>query len=393
VPTLSFPQVRRRLLDFLALLETGVWYRTVSLVAFLQRKDPFFLIPEVLPKAALRDGKDRYQNFRERKGEGYGKEQQITERSPQAFERVEGRFVERFLEGIPLSLGYVDLAYSKRAAGDIHPSLGQLAAFRLTEIFGLAVKSRIAAPRVVVLPNFEVHVDSPVYPAGVISKLLPFCELVAEGPHTVFKLDRTKVAEAAAAGDCSSAAGLLRDLTSVQVPPNVEAELKAWTERSEAFTLYEGFGLLEAKADPAAAQRFIVARVGPGLSVVRSPGEVFDALEKAELVPQRIQHQESVLLRAPAGSSSLFAEERRPKAAAEKKPKAVLKRSVHYTLRFPDAAMLEAFRKAALDLSHVFPVEAKSLSVTYSRKDEETVRAALEKLRPQRDFRIEEDRA
>ena len=117
------------------------------------------------------------------------------------------------------------------------------------------------------------------------------------------------------------------------------------------------------------------------------------ALEQAELVPQRIKHRETVLLRAPAGSSSLFAEETRPKAAAEKKPKAVLKRSVHYTLRFPDAAMLEAFRKAALDLSRVFPVEAKSLSVTYSRKDEETVRAAIEKLRPQHDFRIEEDRA
>jgi hypothetical protein len=392
VPTLSFLQIRRRLLELLAPLEIGVWYRTDSLVEFLKRKDPFFLIPEVLPKNALKEGKDRYQNFRERKGNEYGKEEQITEKSPHAFERVEGRYVERFLEGIPLALGYVEVAYSKGKTGDIHPSLGKLAAFRLTEIFGLAMRSRIAAPRVVVLPNFEVHVDSPMYPAGVISKLIPLCELVSEGPHTVFKLDRTKVAEVAAAGDCSSAAGLLRDLASGEVPPNVDAELKAWTQRSEVFTLYEGFGLLETKDDPAAAQKFIVERIGPGLAVVRSPEEVFKALEKAERVPQRIQHREAVLLHAPAGSSSLFAEERQPKAAAEMKPKAVLKRSVLYTLRFPDAAMLEAFRKAALDLNHVFAVEAKSLSVTYSRKDEETVRAALEKLKPQRDFRIEDER-
>ena len=47
----------------------------------------------------------------------------------------------------------------------------------------------------------------------------------------------------------------------------------------------------------------------------------------------------------------------------------------------------------SLARSRGFTVEAKSLSVTFSRKDEETVRAALEKLRPQRDFRIEEDRA
>lgn len=238
LPTLSFPAIRRRLLGFLSPFQTGVWFSTASLVELLKRKDPFFLIPQVLPKAALKDGKDRYQNFREHKEDPTWTQEQITERTPRAFERVEGRYLERFLEGIPLAMGYVEVAYGKRERGGWRPSLGELQAFRLTELFRLAMRKELSGPRVVVLPNFEVHLDSPLYPAWEVSRLLPLGELVSEGAHTVLRLERIRVAEAAAEGGLDAVA-LLRQLASEPVPSNVLVELKAWADRSETFTLYE----------------------------------------------------------------------------------------------------------------------------------------------------------
>ena len=53
MPTLRFAKVRRYLLDLLAQCESGVWYSVASLVEHLKANDPFFLIPEALPKKVL----------------------------------------------------------------------------------------------------------------------------------------------------------------------------------------------------------------------------------------------------------------------------------------------------------------------------------------------------
>jgi hypothetical protein len=62
----------------------------------------------------------RYGNFHESK-EAWGHEIDIRERDPDSFERVEGRYVERFLEGIPLVLRYVDVAYARKPPGQFIP--------------------------------------------------------------------------------------------------------------------------------------------------------------------------------------------------------------------------------------------------------------------------------
>ena len=59
-----------------------------------------------------------------------------------AFERVEGRFVERFLEGIPLALGYVDVAYSDEK-DTVFPSINKLQAFRVTDRGACALNQAI----------------------------------------------------------------------------------------------------------------------------------------------------------------------------------------------------------------------------------------------------------
>jgi hypothetical protein len=84
------------------------------LIQYLKTAHPFFLIPKEPRYKSRWDRKEgRYGNFRE--GEDRWKSNRvISEHVPDAFERVEGRYVERFLEGIPLTLGYLDVAYSNQ---------------------------------------------------------------------------------------------------------------------------------------------------------------------------------------------------------------------------------------------------------------------------------------
>ena len=72
-----------------------------SLVEYLKKNHRYFLIPK---KPQFKNDyvrkNGRYQNFRESE-RPWGKEIEINESAPDAFDRVEGRYVERFLEGIP----------------------------------------------------------------------------------------------------------------------------------------------------------------------------------------------------------------------------------------------------------------------------------------------------
>ena len=100
------------LLKILQHCQSGIWYSTASLIAYLKTEHPFFLIPKS-PKREKGMNKGRYGNFHEHRGSRWGDRTTIAETDADAFERVEGRYVERFLEGIPLSLGYVDVAYGE----------------------------------------------------------------------------------------------------------------------------------------------------------------------------------------------------------------------------------------------------------------------------------------
>ena len=133
MPTLDFPPVRRFLLGLLAECPSNQWLSTAALVEHLKKHHRYFLIPAKPRFKHERDaGSGRYGNFHESK-EAWGYEIDIYERDPDGFERVEGRYVERFLEGIPLVLRYVDVAYARKPARAIYPSLGCLKAFRVSD--------------------------------------------------------------------------------------------------------------------------------------------------------------------------------------------------------------------------------------------------------------------
>ena len=390
VPTIPFAKVRMDLLKLLAECPSGVWFSTQSFIEHLRLRDPWFLIPKHVPAAvaerAIRSG--RYSNFIERKRGDWGNQDTISDRDPEGFAKVEGRFVERFLEGIPLAMGYTDVAYSKRKkATEIEPSRGLLPAFRVTERLRSAMRGEVAAPKITVLPNFEVHVESLFYPAKIDRQLLALGELTQRGVVTIYRLAKAKVAAVMAADPKVGVIDNLKALSGRDLPANVEAELTEWAGHSEKFILYEGFGLLEGQRERAGADGFVMEAISPHFAVVRSPAGLYQHLEKTEQVPLRIRHSEHVLA-TPAGVQSRVAPSAAPPRESSRKP-ARIRRIVQTTLCFPDAEVHAAFLKILLNARCVVPADSHALTVSYGKKQEPLVKECLKKLNEQCPLAIE----
>jgi hypothetical protein len=382
VPTIPFDKIRRRLLALLAQCPVGIWLSTTSLIEYLRLYDPWFLIPKEVPASiksrTLHNG--RYANFIERKREDYGNRDPIPDSDPDGFAKVEGRFIERFLEGIPLVLGYTDVAYVKRKTETaIAPARGLLPAFRVTERLARAMRKEIAAPKVTVLPNFEVHVESLFFPVEAETKLRPLGELVQRGIVTVFKLSKTQVAAYMAAQPKEAAIDLLKNLSRRELPANVQQELRDWAGHSEKFVLYEGFGLLEGPRVANGVDPFVEEEISPDFALIRSAEKLYRLLDATEQVPVRIRHTNESL-RSPANVRSRLAPKAAPPPAPVKKP-VKIKRSVQTTLWFADAEAHTAFCQILLDAKCVVPTDKRALTVSYPRKAEPQIKECLTKFK------------
>ena len=381
VPTLDFPEVRRFLLNLLQVCQNGVWYTTESLIQYLKTNHPFFLIPKT-PKYRERWGrsKGRYDNFRESK-DYWGDEIEISEDEPNAFERVEGRYVERFLESAPLTLGYVDVAYDTRPHKGVYPSINKLKAFRVSSRLQRVLEGDIPPPKVTVLPTFEIYVESEFYPAGVLAQLTPLTDLVSEDVLTVMKLQKEKVAAHLAQDENLDVVSLLIRLFGRDLPQNVARELAEWTDHAEKFTLYEGFVLLEGDEDLPVADPFTAERISPTLRIVHSPDTLFVRMERQERIPLRVKHTASSLRVLPRQARSVFPKKSR--AARPRRPKkasVTLKRQTTITLHFPNGTVLEKFRKALLDVRCPVEADKDNLTITFFRKYETEVAKTIKAL-------------
>jgi len=303
--------------------------------------------------------------------------------------------VERFLEGAPLTLGYVDVAYSSELYEDIYPPIDHLRAFRVANRLVRALEGDIPAPKVTVQPNFEIYVESEFYPAGVITQLEPLAEVVSEDILTILKLDKEKVTAELAYDENLDVVALLARLTDQELPRNVARELKEWSEHAEKFTLYTGFALLEGDEDLLASDRLInemtVERVSPNIRLVRSPDALFDHLEEAELAPLRVKHIASSLYPMPQKACTVFVKK---SPVAQPKPKrkelVSLMRSMTITLHFSNRDFFEKFRQALLDAKCPVKTNQDDLTLTFSRSYEDLAAGVLQALGKEYRIHIED---
>jgi hypothetical protein len=389
MPTLNFARARRFLLDLLATLEVGVWYSTASLVAYLKQSHPFFLIPKkpAVDKKARWDGK-RYGNFYEGK-DHWATTQTVPDDAPDGFERVEGRYLERFLEGIPLLLGYVEVAYQPGEYKGLHPSRGMLLAFRTTERLGRALRGE-NSERVTVQPTFEIHVESDLYPAATLAQLTPLTQLISADRVIVLKLDRQKVTEQLAQVPDLDVADLLTRLSGRPLPQNVAVELQEWSGHVDNFVLYTGFGLYEGDDDLPLLKQHTVESITPSLHLVREAEMLFAQLEAQEQIPLRIHHTAKALARLPEGVSSLFAV-KAPKKPKKEPPKPLtLLRQTRVTLHFPDEASWAAVRQGLLDARCPVEADQAQRTLTYAQSYSAQVEALFAQLKRQYAIKVEE---
>lgn len=391
MPTLNFSAIRRFLLELLQQVEAGVWYSTKSLIAYLKAQQPYFLIPQVPspPKSYYREEKiPRYGNFSERENN----REPISDIAPDGFERVEGRYIERFLEGIPLSLGYIEVAYNPQKQ-EATPSLGQLQAFRLTDRFFQAMKGKVEPPRVVIQPNFEIYVFSNLYPAQLFIRLALVADIVTEdSPTTILKLQKQKVKTQAAENSSFDSIKFLQELTGSPLPQNVAVELKEWAGQAEVFTLYEGFGLLETAGDVPLAEPFTVDKINETLRLVRQPQEVLTRFRQAGEIIISARHQKDRLQALPQEAQTLFPRQTSGKARPEKAEKQPLtiKREQLIALSFPTDEIFEKFRKALLEKQCPLEAVKEMRLLRVSSRYEAQIQQAIKKLSDEYLIRLED---
>jgi hypothetical protein len=384
MPTLDFARIRRFLFSVLLFCQPGVWYSTASLVRYLKTAYPYFLIPRDPKVIQYHRGTNvRYGNFCEGKSE-WDSSIQIQDGDPDGFERVEGRYVERFLEYIPLLMRYVEVAYAPGEHQDIYPERDLLQAFRTTARLRRALAGEAVAPRVTVQPNFEVYVESEFYPAGILAQLAPFTDLISSDVVTILRLRREKTAAQLAQDDSVDLAALLEQLSGRELPQNVARELAEWRGHAATFTLYDGFALLESDAALPEAEPYTVEHVAPNLRIVRDAPEVNARLEKAGLVPLWIEHPAGRLASPPAPAVSVLRSRVAPpepaKAPTPSKPTLTVTRQTMVTLRFSDPAALDACAKVLLDARCPVEVNRAAATLTYAGRYQGQIDKALQKL-------------
>jgi len=377
---IAFPKARIYLLKLLSNCQPGVWYSTASLIEYLKNNNPFFLIPEKVPSKSVEHKKDRYHNFTERKVGGAWGESWGVGNLKDRFQRVEGRFIERFLEGIPLNMDYVDVAYSNEK-DEVIPSINKLRGFRVTDRLLCAMNKSIKEPEITVLPNYEIHVNSMFYPAKALDRLLDLCDVITEDVHTVLKLARKKVIEQLAVNERLDVNALLKGLSVHDITANMKKEIAAWAEHAANFTVYQGFGLLEGNMDKDSAEQFASVAIAPHVNIVRDPQMLYEHLEKAEKIPIYVNHSNSGLKSLPDNVQSKFARKNRPEKSAQKRKQFTLKRTIYTILEFPDKQIYEAFTGALLDNGSVLNTNNQTRTVSYTKKDEKIVIEVLNSLK------------
>ncbi|MEA2034105.1 MAG: hypothetical protein U9N40_01220 [Euryarchaeota archaeon] len=388
---LDFARARRFLLEVLQSCTPGVWYTTASLIRYLKEYHPFFLIPKKPVYKYKRDAEDgRYGNFQE--GKRWDNEMQISESDADAFERVEGRYVERFLEGLPFVLGYIDVAYSGTEYKGHLPEMNQLLAFRVSDKFLHVMSGDITEPRITVQPNFEVHVESELYPVRILAQLTKLADVVTKDRTSILKLQKQKVLIQLSEREDLDVIRLLEGISARKLPQNVRTELEEWTSASEAFTLYENAVLFEGDKDLPEIDRFTIECISPAVRIVHSPERLFTHLEQKELIPLRIKHRSSALTLLPDGARTVFPGRGLSvsKAKAKAKKSVTIKREVQVTYHFPAKELMEEFRKRLVAARCPVAADWSRLTLSFASQYEPEVKKISKALKENYTIKFED---
>src|SRR5262249_35822212 len=155
--------------------------------------------------------------------------------------------------------------------------------------------------------------------------------------------------------------------------------------------LYVNCAVLETEQDAPAAEPFTVERVAEGIRLVRSPDELFDELERRELMPVRIKHGDQVFAPLPKSARTRF-----PKGSAGRekprgpKPSVTLTRLTRVQLVCPEREVLDKLHGLLLERQCPVEIDRPNLTLTYSKPYESAVADAIRQLKTEYQLKIED---
>ena len=388
IPFLRFDQTRLFLLSFLSKLEPNIWYTTSSLIQYLKYNHPYFLIPKE-PQYKHKADKGRYCNFYENKKNEYG-ELEINPNDADAFERVEGRYIERFLEYIPFVMGFIDVAYDFKHVSPILPQRDTLKAFKINPRMAAFYSQQIAEPKITVQPNFEVSVESEIYPAKIMGELSQIGKLTTYDTVSQVKLEKSKVISKIAGAPDYDVLAWLRQLSSKPLPQNVEIDLKEWMNQGDALVLYEQAHLLECDFPYDFISEHAIEVINKNLAIVASKNNLMPHLEKECSVPIEITHKDDEFNCLPSFYKTVFPKVGKEIKKAIERKKITLTREIMVKINFPSLKEINLIKNDLLLRHCVFDIDEGSYSILIAKSDEPVLKEVLKSISHEYQITIKE---
>lgn len=384
LPTLDFGKSKTLVLEVLATLSPNTWYATSDLIQYMKENHPWFFIPEKtygIERGGWRQPDKqvlypRYCNFYEKRGYTRDKEA-IADDDPLGFEKVEGRFIERFLENYLLTLGYVELAYSTAPYKEKEPMRGTLKAFRLNSIFSSVWHRRDFKAKVSVQPNFEIYIDAPVYPLATFQQLAPITDTVKEDKQVILKLKKQYVLHKLVEEPDFDLITLLGVISDTPLPQNVIMEIKEWTERTDVFTLYEGFGIYEGLKTQKTVDRHTETTIKPTIRLIRQPTNLYEKLKREKVVPLYAKHLEDKFYKLPTTAKTLFPTQKIEKPKKVVKKKITIQRAEWLTYTISNQEFYDAFLLVILKAPFLTIVDKPQKTLSFLKQHEKEVKTLL----------------
>ena len=250
---------------------------------------------------------------------------EISGAEKDSFERVEGRYLSYFLEGIPQLAQLVHLEYTEDYDSEIRPwPFDFLKSFTITKklqsLYGES-SFDLDHVKVTITPDYKIFLEATLYPDRELGMLEPFADIISSEQYvTILALNQHKTIDFQAKNPKHPTVSQVLTELSENMPKNIAKELEQWSASADKFIVYDNIGLLEfdptckTKAD--ALEQLASNTIDSGnkaFTLVKYPKEVFNILEGSLNFPQMVKHKGNVVLREQFYVANLTKKDRRSK--------------------------------------------------------------------------------
>ena len=252
---MDLPQIRTRLLEILAKFDIDTPIPFISFVQKVKKSDPNLILSKWSQKLP------KYYCFYAHKYQ----EIEIADADPDAYEKVEGRYLAYFLEELPVLMQFISLEYdaeTSKGSDGFLPPCSFIKSFTLSKKCKALLIKDIAYlnhVKITATPDFRVFIESTLYPEQAMILLAPYTEEILRDTHMItLELNGVKTVKSLAANAALPSPEKALQKLKVDVPKNVAIDSATWMAKADKFLVYENIALLEVDLKSPALRKKII---------------------------------------------------------------------------------------------------------------------------------------